>query len=533
MLKKYQEFIPKSFFFFKRYSWDLFKKDLVAGLTVGIVTIPLAMAFAMAAGVSPERGLYTAIVAGFLISFLGGSRVQIGGPTGAFVVVIYTIIQKYGYDGLALATLMAAVMLIGMGVLRLGSFIKYIPHPLITGIITGIAVTLFSSQMKDFFGLNIEHLPANFIAKWQACSHAFPPFNPTTTLVSLATLACIIVVRKKLPSIPWGIISIVLATLVCWGLHIPGETIASRFGEMPRTLPFPSLAHIDLSRIVELFPCAITIAILAGIESLLSAVISDRMMGGRHKPNCELIAQGIANIGSMLFGGIPATAAIARTATNVKTGARTPFAGMSHAGFICIILFFFAPVVGMIPLGALAALLVMVAWNMSEMPHFIQLFKAPKSDILLLLTSFCLTVFIDITVALEVGMILAACLFMKRMIDRKQVIVPSQPNPTHVERGIEMYDVHGPFFFGVAHHLKAVYEQREKIPKTFVLRMTNVPSLDATGMHALHEFNAWCKKEKVDLILSHVHEDQVLILKDFGLGHLIGEEPSTERKTGV
>ncbi len=526
MLKKYQEFIPKIVFFLKRYNWDLCKKDLLAGLTVGIVTIPLAMAFAMASGVAPERGLYTAIVAGFLISFLGGSRVQIGGPTGAFVVVIYGIIQQYGYDGLALATLLAAVMMIAMGVFRLGSLIKYLPHPLITGIITGIAVTLFSSQIRDFFGLKIEHLPVTFIEKWQAYFQAFQTFDLTTTLVSLAAFSCIIFVKRKIPSIPWGIISIVLATLVCWVFHIPVETIFSRFGEIPRTLPAPSLAHIDMTRILEVFPAAITIAILASIESLLSAVISDRMVGGRHKPNCELIAQGLANIGSMIFGGIPATAAIARTATNVKTGGRTPVAGMAHAVVVCLVMFLFAHVVGFIPLGALAALLVMVAWNMSELSHFIQIFKAPKSDILILLVSFFATVLINITVALEVGMVLAAFLFMKRMITtQKQAIAPTIPTKVHLEKGIEAYDVFGPFFFGVAHQLKEVYYQRDKLPKMFILRMSQVPSLDATGMNALHEFYSWCEREKVALVLTHVGEQPVLTLKNFGLGHLIGEEP--------
>lgn len=526
MLKKYQEFIPKSFLLLKRYSWELFRKDLLAGLTVGIVTIPLAMAFAMGAGVAPERGLYTAIVAGFIISLLGGSRVQIGGPTGAFVVVIYAVVQKYGYDGLALATLMAAVILIAMGILRLGSLIKYIPHPVITGIITGIAVTLFSSQIKDFFGLKIEHLPPTFFGKWQAYFHAFPTINMTATLTSLGSLGCIIFVRQKLPAVPWGIISIFLATVICSVFNIPVETIISRFGEMPRMLPSPSLQHIDLSRIAEVFPAALTIAILAAIESLLSAVISDKMIGGRHKPNCELIAQGLANIGSIIFGGIPATAAIARTATNVKTGGRTPLAGMFHAVVVVLVMFLLAPMVGLIPLCSLAALLVMVAWNMSELSHFIQIFKAPRSDILILLVSFGLTVFIDITVALEVGMVLAAFLFMKRMIDSKQVIMPTSPTKLHSERGIESYDMFGPFFFGVAHHLKDVYYQRDKLPKMFILRMSQVPSLDATGMNALHEFHTWCEKEKVALVLAHVKEDQILTLKNFGLGHLIGEEPN-------
>lgn len=526
MLKKYQDFIPKTFSLLKRYSWDLCKKDLVAGLTVGIVTIPLAMAFAMASGVTPERGLYTAIIAGFLISFLGGSRVQIGGPTGAFVVVIYGIIQQHGYDGLALATLIAAVMMIVMGVLRLGSLIKYIPHPLIIGMVTGIAVTLFSAQIRDFFGLKIEHLPISFTGKWQAYFQAFKTFDPTTTLVSLAALSCIIFVRQKIPSIPWGIISIVLTTVLCFSFHIPVETILSRFGEIPRTLPAPSLAHIDWHRIFDVFPAAVTIAILASIESLLSAVISDRMVAGRHKPNCELMAQGIANIGSMIFGGIPATAAIARTATNVKTGGRTPVAGMVHAVVVCLIMFLLAPIVGFIPLGALAALLVMVAWNMSEISHFIHIFKAPKSDILILLASFLLTVLVNITVALEVGMILSAFLFTRRMIKTQtQVILPITPTTYHLENGVEAYDVFGPFFFGVAHQLKEIYYQKEKLPKMFVLRMNKVPSLDATGMNALYEFQSWCEKEKIGLVLADVKDSQKVALQKFGLGHLIGGHP--------
>ncbi len=535
---RWEEFLPKSVVCLRdNYTFSTFRKDLAAGVTVGIVALPLAMAFAIASGVPPERGIFTAIVAGFLISLLGGSKVQIGGPTGAFVVIVYGIVARLGYEGLLVATLMAGVLLILMGLFRLGSWIKFVPYPLITGFTTGIAVIIFSSQVKDFLGLKIAQLPADFIPKWKAMLAGLGSWDPMTCSVAGGTLLVIILVRRFIPVIPWGIVSIALATFVCWAFALPVETVVQRFGEIPRVLPVPSLPTFEFSvdSIRTLIPDAITIALLAAIESLLSAVIGDGMMGGRHKSNCELVAQGIANLGSVVFGGIPATGAIARTATNVKTGGKTPVAGMIHAVTLFLFIFLFAPVVGMIPLAALSAVLVMVAWNMSELDHFRHLFKAPKGDVVILLASFLLTVLVDITVAVEVGMILAAFLFMKRMGERAGVISlglskeedsddPDAISKKTVPPGVEVYEIDGPLFFGVADSLKDVLHNIEFPPKVFILRMRKVPVIDASGLHALNEFYDKCKREGTVLILSGVKGQPAKHLKKFGLEELIGKE---------
>jgi SulP family sulfate permease len=517
MLKKYHEFIPKSIQFLRKYTFSYFKKDLLAGLTVGIVALPLAMAFAIASGVPPERGLYTAIIAGFLVSLLGGSRVQIGGPTGAFVVVVYAVIQRHGYDGLVLATFLAGFILLAMGFFRLGSLIKYIPHPLTVGFTTGIALVIFSSQVKDFFGLQIEKVPADFVEKCGAYFRAAPTWDPTTFIIGGSTLLLILLFRRFKPSWPWGIFSIVAMTAICWGFEIPVETISSRFGDLPRTLPTPSF-NVDWSRIRDVIPDAITIALLAGIESLLCAVISDSIIGGRHKSNCELVAQGFANLGSIFFGGIPATAAIARTATNIKSGAETPVAGMIHAIVLLLVLLFFAPLVGHIPLSALAAVLIIVSWNMSEVRHFCHLLKSPKGDVMILLAAFLLTVLVDLTVAVEVGMILAAFLFMKRMGDIHHVISPGDKK---AEEGTEIFEMKGPFFFGVADRLKDVFQHRDVPPKKLVFCMKHVPVLDATGVHALREFYGRCQKEGTSLVLRDVQHEPARLLQKFGLGEIM------------
>jgi sulfate permease, SulP family len=425
MATKFQEFIPKSFGFFRSYRFSTFKKDLIAGVTVGIVALPLAMAFAIASGLEPARGLYTAIVAGFLISLLGGSRVQIGGPTGAFVVIVFDIVQRTGYQGLCVSTLIASVFLILLGFFRIGSFIKFVPHSLITGFTTGIAFLIFSTQIKDFLGLQMQSSPVSFIEKWTAYLHAFPTFDPITLALSLGTLALILLARKFIPSIPWAVMAIVFSTLVVTIFHLPVETILSRFGEIPNRLPLPSLPHLNIGEWKECMTDAITIALLGGLESLLSAMIGDGMIGGKHRSNCELVAQGVANGVSILFGGIPATGAIARTATNVKTGAQTPMAGMIHAVTLFLIILCLSPVVSQIPLAALSAVLMMVAWNMSELPHFFQILKGPIGDRLVLVVSFSLTVFVDITVAVTVGMILASFMFMKQMSQVSKVIALS------------------------------------------------------------------------------------------------------------
>jgi SulP family sulfate permease len=539
----YHEFIPKSYLYLKKgYTTSIFRKDLLAGITVGIIALPLAMAFAIASGTTPERGLFTAIIAGFLISALGGSRVQIGGPTGAFVVIIYDIIQRTGYEGLAISTLIAAVLLILLGLFKLGSWIKYVPHPLVTGFTTGIAIIVFSAQIKDFFGLNMGVPPADFIEKWAAYSAVFTSIHFPTMYLGLGTLAVILIVRRFIPQIPWGIAAIVLATLASYYLDLPVETIHSKFGQIPSQLPIPSFPslHIPPGKMTEIFMDAIAIAFLAGIESLLSAVIGDGMTGGRHKSNCELVGQGIANFASILFGGLPATGAIARTAANVKTGAQTPVSGMIHALVLLFIMMFMAPIVSLIPLTALAAVVIMVSWNMSEVGHFIRLLRAPIGDVAILLTAFLLTVFVDITVAITLGMILASFLFMKRMSQFSKTVqltelfqeprsdFPERSDPDSIANkkipvGVEVYEIQGPFFFGAADMLKDILVNLERPPKVFILRLRNVPLVDASGMHAIKEFYQKCHKHNTTLILSGVHGQTEKDLKKFGLTHLIGE----------
>ncbi len=533
----YREFLPKSFLYLRSgYTRSTFKKDLLAGITIGIIALPLAIAFAIASGTTPERGLITAIIAGFLISALGGSRVQIGGPTGAFVVLIYDIIQRNGYEGLVLATLIGAILLILFGVFRLGTWIKYVPHPLVVGFTTGIAFIIFSSQIKEFFGLSQAGFSPDFLGKWSSYIQTFPSLHGPTCALGTATLLCIFLIRRYTPRIPWGITAIGLATACVYLFDLPVATLHSAFGELPHSIPLPSLPSflIPEGKFVEIFMDAVAIALLGGIESLLSAVIGDGMMGGRHKSNCELVGQGIANIGSILFGGIPATGAIARTATNVKAGAQTPVAGMIHALTLLLIVLFFSPLVSHIPLSALAAVLIMIAWNMSELSHFIHLLKAPLGDVAILLTSFFLTLFVDITAAIVVGMILSSFLFMKRMSQFSKVQLSSAFHESKVEfhpdtrkylvKGVEIYEIQGPFFFGAADILKDLLVNIEPPPKVFILRLRQASFIDASGMCALKEFHEKCKKEKITLLLAEVEGHVKADLKKFGLTQLIGKK---------
>ncbi|MBI5273044.1 MAG: STAS domain-containing protein [Chlamydiia bacterium] len=521
------EFIPKSYHFLRStYTWDFFKKDLVAGITVGIISLPLAMAFAIASGVTPDRGLFTAIVAGFLISALGGSRVQIGGPTGAFVVIVYGVVQRTGYEGLAVSTLVAAAILVFLGLLRLGSWIRYVPYPLTTGFTTGLALIIFSSQVKDFFGLQIKTLPVHFIEKWHAYFNAFPTLHPLTMLFGVSTLAFILVVRRFAPKLPWGIAAIAFSTLVCWIFQIPVETIQSKFGQIPSKLPMPQLPSLVVvsGNWYEIIMNGVAIAFLGAIESLLCCVIADGMMGGRHRSNCELIGQGIANCASILFGGIPATGAIARTAANIKMGAQTPMAGMIHAATLLGIILFLAPIVSQIPLASLAAVLMVIAWNMSEIHHFLHLLKAPIGDVLILLTAFLLTVFVDITLAITLGMTLAAFVFMQRMGNYSKAVKSEEAlSKKEILEGVEVYEIQGPFFFGAAGLLKDVSASFPIPPRVFILRMHHVSVIDATGMHALREFHQMCQKGGTLLLLSGVHAQSHEHLKAFGLVNLIGE----------
>ncbi len=541
---KFSEFIPKSVHLLtKGYTKSHFKQDLLAGITVGLIALPLAMAFAIASGVEPARGLYTAIIAGFLISFLGGSRIQIGGPTGAFVVILYDIIQRTGYQGLAASSLIAAVILVLLGIFRLGSWIRYIPHPLITGFTTGIAVIIFSTQIKDFLGLQMETPPADFIPKWISYFHALPSLHLTTVAVSLGTLCTIILIRRFKPQIPWGIGAIVITTLTCYLFQIPVETIQSRFGTIPSTLPIPSIPYfsIPLSQLKEVIVDAISIAFLGGIESLLSAVIGDRIVGGKHKSNCELIAQGIANFSSILFGGIPATGAIARTSTNAKTGAKTPLAGMIHAATLLFIMYCMAPIVSQIPLAALATILIVISWNMSEIHHIAEILKAPLGDKLILATALFSTVFIDITAAIFFGMIVACINFIKQMHEHQKITslahFLSSHNPfsshnakpkiveTESQNGTKIYEIQGPFFFGTANILQNLFHAQAKhLPKTCILRLGSIPLIDASGMHALKEFFLECKKHHVHLKLSELKPPIKQKLQDYGLIKLIGKE---------
>jgi sulfate permease, SulP family len=540
----WNEFIPKSFTYLnkKNYSWSFFKSDLIAGLTVGVVALPLAMAFAIAAGLPPHRGLITAIIAGFLISFLGGSRYQIGGPTGAFVVIIYEILQRNGYEGMIMVTIMAGIILVLAAISKIGSLVKYIPYPLIVGFTTGIAVIIFSSQVKDFLGLKIANMPADFISIWGKIFTSLSTIDPVTFLVALSTLTLIILIRRYKPVIPWGITSVIIVTFFTWLFNLHIETIQSRFGEMKLSFTVPCLSLTTMMNYDWrlLLPDAITIALLAGIESLLSALVADGMTGSKHRSNCELMGQGVGNIASVLFGGIPATGAIARTATSIKSGAKTPLAGMIHALTLLLIVLFFAPLVSKIPLASLSAVLVMVAWNMSEYEHFKHLLKAPKSDILVLLSTFLLTVFIDLTVAIEVGMVISVFLFMRRMKEVSglaPIAVLDKPykeeneqydidsiDKKNVPQGVEVFEITGPFFFGVADNLKTVLSNIELSPKIFILRMRKVPMIDASGMHSLLDFYDSCQKRGAILFLSGVGDPLLKSLKKFDVIKTIGEQ---------
>jgi SulP family sulfate permease len=506
---------------------------------VGIVALPLAIAFAIASGVTPERGLFTAIVAGFLISALGGSRVQIGGPTGAFVVIVYAIVQKHGVDGLAVATLMAGVILVAFGLLRFGGAIKFIPYPVTIGFTSGIAVIIFSGEVKDVLGLTMGTVPAEFLGKWRALGAHANSINPWAVLVSGLTVLTIVAWPRVNRRIPSPFVALIVTTALAQVLRLPVETIGSRFGVINATLSAPVLPLLPLARLPALVGPAVTIALLGAIESLLSAVVSDGMIGGRHRSNMELVAQGLANIASPLFGGIPATGAIARTATNVKNGGRTPVAGMVHAVTLLLIALFFGRWAGLIPMATLAGILVVVAYSMSEWRTFVTEFRAPKSDVAVLLTTFLLTVLWDLTVAIEVGMVLAALLFIRRMAEVTNISVLThefhdpvddfERDPNAVRRrvvppGVEVYEITGPFFFGAAETFKERLGRIAVPPKVLILRMRHVPAIDSTGLHALRELVARSRRDGALVLLSDVHAQPVVALERSGLYDELGEE---------
>lgn len=543
MLVSYQKlkmFTPKLFDTFKNYSRQQFSKDLMSGIIVGIVALPLAIAFAIASGVSPEKGLFTAVIAGFIISALGGSRVQIGGPTGAFIVVVYGIVQQFGINGLIVATFMAGVILIIMGFARLGTVIKFIPHPLIIGFTSGIALIIFSSQIKDLFGLKMGTVPADFIDKWIMYFQNFHFINVYSFVVALVTVLTIQFWSKITHKIPGSLIAILITTAVVQIFHMPLDTIGSRFGAIPTSLPAPVIPQVDLATLKKLIQPAFTIALLGGIESLLSAVVSDGMIGGNHRSNMELVAQGIANIFSSLFGGIPATGAIARTATNVKNGGRTPIAGIIHSITLLLIMLFVGKWAALIPMATLAGILVIVAYNMSEWKVFLAVFKGPRSDVAVLLTTFLLTVLVDLTVAIEIGMVLAVFLFMQKMIQFSEVnmvtkeAVDSANDPESIEKytipkEVEIFEITGPLFFGAAYKFKEAMRFIEKPPKVLIIRMRKVPIIDATGIKTLQEIQKEWKNLGTKIILSEVNSEQVLLeLKNSRLLFLIGKANVTK-----
>lgn len=532
-------FKPKFFTTIKDYSKAQFLSDLTAGIIVAIVALPLSIALAIASGVSPEKGLHTAIIAGFLISFLGGSRVQIGGPTGAFMIIVYGIVMKYGLDGLIMATIMGGVIMFLMGLFKFGSVIKFIPHTITVGFTAGIALTIFSSQINDFLGLGLSNMPAEFLEKWKLYFENIGNLNVTTLFVGLLALGIIIVWPKLKTKIPGSLVALIVATVVVKAFDLDVATIGSKFGELSSSLPKPVIPAFSFEKMKLLMPSAFTIALLGAVESLLSAVVADGMIGGRHRSNTELMAQGVANIASGIFGGIPATGAIARTVTNIKNGGRTPVAGMVHAITLLLIMVLFMPLARMIPLTALAAVLIIVAYNMSEWREFLALMKSPKSDVFVLVITFAITVIVDLVMAIEIGMVLAALLFMKRMADVTDVKELTRDGAEEddsftpqfkyekiekLPQGIKVYEINGPMFFGAADKFLSQLHTFEEETNCIVLRMRRVPCLDATAMHGLKRFLETCEKKDIKVLVSGIQIQPKECLVKSGLMQKIGEE---------
>ena len=537
------EFKPKLFLALKNYSKELFMADLMAGIIVGIVALPLAIAFGIASGVSPEKGIITAIIAGFIISMMGGSKVQIGGPTGAFIVIVYGIIQQYGEAGLIVATLMAGVLLILLGVFKLGAIIKFIPYPIIVGFTSGIAVTIFTTQIADIFGLSFggEKLPGDFIGKWIMYFNHFDTINWWNTIISIASIIIIAMTPKFSKKIPGSLIAIIAITLLVYVLKTyvgvdSIDTIGDRFS-IKAQLPGAEVPTLNWEAMKGLLPAAITIAVLGAIESLLSATVADGVIGDKHDSNTELIAQGTANIITPLFGGILATGAIARTMTNINNGGKTPVAGLIHAVVLFLILLFLMPLAQYIPMACLAGVLVVVSYNMSEWRTFRALLKNPKSDITVLLITFFLTVIFDLTVAIEVGLVIACLLFMRRVAETTEIsVITDEINPNEeldiavneeslmVPKGVEVYEINGPYFFGIANKFEEQMVQLGDRPKVRIIRMRKVPFIDSTGIHNLTNLCKMSKKERVTIVLSGVNEKVHHVLEKSGFYELLGEE---------
>lgn len=540
---KVLDFKPRLFSTLKNYSKETFMSDLMAGIIVGIVALPLAIAFGIASGVSPEKGIITAIIAGFIISLLGGSKVQIGGPTGAFIVIIYGIIQQYGEAGLIVATLMAGILLILLGVFKLGAIIKFIPYPIIVGFTSGIAVTIFTTQIADIFGLNFggEKVPGDFIGKWMIYFRHFDTVNWWNAVVSILSIIIIAITPRFSKKIPGSLIAIIVVTIGVYVLKTYAgidsiDTIGDRF-TIKSELPEAAIPTLNWEAIKDLFPVAITIAVLGAIESLLSATVADGVTGDKHDSNTELIAQGTANLITPLFGGIPATGAIARTITNINNGGKTPVAGIIHAIVLLLILLFLMPLAQYIPMACLAGVLVIVSYNMSEWRTFKALLKNPKSDVTVLLITFFLTIIFDLTIAIEVGLVIACILFMRRVMETTEIsVIKDEIDPNDeldiavceehliIPAGVEVYEINGPYFFGIATKFEETMAQLGDRPKVRIIRMRKVPFIDSTGIHNLTSLCKMSQKEKITIVLSGVNEKVHKTLEKSGFYELLGKQ---------
>lgn len=528
------ELRPKLFDVMKGYTKAQLLKDIISGIIVAIIALPLSIALAIASGVGPEQGLYTAIIAGFFISFFGGSRVQIGGPTAAFVVIIYGIVAQYGTDGLIVATILAGIILVIMGICHFGSLIKYIPYTITTGFTCGIAVTLFVGQLKDFFGLSIKSVPSEFLDKVIVYAKNIKSVNITASLIGLSAIAIMLIWPKITDKIPGSLVAIIITTAIAYFAKLPINTIGSVYGELNSSFPAFHVPSISMNLIQKMLSPAFTIAVLAAIESLLSAVVSDGMIGDTHKSNAELIGQGLGNIFSGLFGGIPATGAIARTAANVRNGGRTPIAGIAHCITLTIILLVLMPLAALIPMTTLAAVLLVVAANMADLESFFNLCKsAPKSDIIVLVVTFFLTVFFDLVVAIEIGVVLAALLFMKRMAETADIkawkytdspdITPGEAEKLRdIPHSISVFEICGPMFFAAADQILNINSNHHT--KVVVIRMRSVPAIDASAMRSLHELVSRAKKKNITLLFSHVNEQPMHVMEKDGFIELLGKE---------
>lgn len=533
-------FQPKLFSCLKDYSRETFVKDLLAGVIVGIVALPLAIAFGIASGATPEKGILTAIVAGFLISFFGGSKVQIGGPTGAFIVIVYGIIQDYGMNGLYVATFMAGAFLILMGLLHLGTIIKYIPYPIIVGFTSGIALTIFTTQIKDLLGLQIDNVPSGFIEKWGCYFQNMGTVNWWSLAIGVLSILIIALTPKINRNLPGSLFAIIIMTGICLLLQKAGmadiETIGSRFS-INASIPQASVPEINFTVVRELASPALVIAMLGAIESLLSAAVADGVIGDRHDSNQELIGQGIANMVVPMIGGIPATGAIARTMTNINNGGRTPVAGLVHAVVLALIYLFLMPLIKYIPMPCLAGILVVVSYNMSGWRSFAAIFSNPKSDIIVLMVTFLLTVIFDLTIAIEVGVLIACLLCMKRMAETTNIsVISDEIDPTAdtdvmgnlehlvIPEGVKVYEINGPYFFGIANRFEEIMSDMGGHPKVRIIRMRKVPFIDSTGIHNLTNMCAMCRQMGVQVVLSGVNERVMKVVSDSGLADVLGNE---------